>query len=217
MWYSKRDKKRTEEDMPYSEKVERFFKALPGEDLEPPISQDDFSHDVEPPASIYEFPTDHLEYGVPMREPDADVEIAMKFEYQSLIESQAFQWLLTQLQRELHLTTPKPDNLSIIKEQILSVIPTSGKVGSSQPVETCTAVFNVDWDPRAFVKEQQYRERADEAIATAITLTGCPSCAQATTTTEYLDQTWPVSRTGTLQVLKDMVLNGSGHFNACKC
>jgi hypothetical protein len=216
MWYSKRDKKSTEEDMPYSEKVERFFKALPGEDLELPISQNDFSHDVEP-ASIYDVPTGHLDDGVSTHEPDADVKIAMRLEYQTLIESQAFQWLLTQLQREVHLTTSEPDNLSIIREQILNVIPTSGKFGRSQPVETCTAVFDVDWDPRAFVKEQQYRERADEAIATAITLTGCPNCAQATTTTEYLDQTWRVSSTGTLQVLKDMVLSGSGHFNARKC
>jgi hypothetical protein len=213
MWYGEREKKRTEDVMPYQEKLERYFATSPA-DMEPPIPQHDLSYEAESPAFSYDVTTGNSGDRV---EPDAKVGIAKMIEYQSLIQTQAFQWLLTRLQRELHLTASQPDNQSIVREHILSGMPTSDKVSRSQPVETCTAVFHMDWDPRAFVKEQHYLERLDEAIATAITITGDPTCAQALTTAEYLDQTWPVSGQWMLQVLKDVVMTGSGYLNSCKC
>ncbi|KAJ6001660.1 hypothetical protein N7522_006887 [Penicillium canescens] len=194
MWYREREEKSAGDVMPYHEKMERYFATSPG-DMEPPIPQHDLSYDAEPSALNYNLPPVNSGDRVNTHEPDANVGIAKRIDYQSLTQSQAFQWLLTRLQRELHLTTPQPDNLSIIREHVINV-------------------FHVNWDPQAFVKEQQYLERFDEAIATAITITGDPNCAQAITTTEYLDQTWPISGQWMLQVLKDMVLTGSGHFKS---
>lgn len=95
---------------------------------------------------------------------------------------------------------PNVDKLSTIKQQILNDLHSSGKV-------TWTVVFNIDWDLSAFLKDQEYEERTgDEAISTAITITGFPNCAQATTTIEYLDQTWPATGRWILQVLREMAV-----------
>lgn len=215
MWYDKRDE-RTDEEMPHSEKMERYFAGMPDDALQLLISPGNSFHHEELTDSTLRVPAGDSDNLISLPETDPDIELAMRFEYHNLINSQAFRWLLTRLWRQVHLATTEPDNLSIIKQMILGHFPTSGKISKYEPVQAYTAVFDVDWDPRAFINEQQYRKCADEAIATAVTITGSSNCAQATTTTEYLDQTWPISGAWILHVLEDVVLTGSGHFSSCK-
>jgi hypothetical protein len=54
--------------------------------------------------------------------------------------------------------------------------------------------FGIEWDPLAFVKEQEYREKPDEAVEIAITLTGPAKDAQALTCAQYLCQTCRLSK-----------------------
>ncbi|KAE8381785.1 hypothetical protein BDV26DRAFT_255120 [Aspergillus bertholletiae] len=195
--------------MARDEIIERYFAMTSSQSPGSPSLEG-----IEMPVATYGYPTNNLDEEMEAVEPEVDIEFAMKFEYQSLIESQAFQWLLTRLQRELRLTNPTPNNMSIIQDRILQDIPNSRKVSRSQPVDACMAIFAVDWDPRAFLEEQKYSEPPDEAIEKAITITGYPSCAQAVTAQEYLRQTWPNTGIWTLNILKDLVLNESGHFDA---
>lgn len=77
-------------------------------------------------------------------------------------------------------------------------------------------VFQLDWDPLEFVKEQQYIESPDEALANAITLTGSCDDAQALTSLGYLSQTWPTTGESAMHVLCDAVRNGHGSLASCK-
>lgn len=208
-WHSKQRENSQEDIMSNKEIIDRYFEGIP-EDLEPPVSESDFVHDELASSSNHDI---SLISAQP--ENPTVVENGLSIDHQQLVQSRAFRWLLTRLQRKLHLVTADPDNLSIVRGEILGTLPSSGKVSRSQPVKTFKSFFNVDWDVLAFVAQQEYRERADEAIATAITLTGGPDGAQATTTTQYFDQTWPISGPWILQALKSAALDRSGHFNAC--
>jgi hypothetical protein len=214
-WHAKQRKNNHEDIMTDKEKVERYLEGIP-EDLEPPVSESNFVHDALAPSSKYDISRDQPFSTSVQPEIPTVVENGLRIDNQQLIQSRAFRWLLTRLQRKLRLVTADPDNLSIARENILDTLPSSGKVSRSQPVKTFRSSFNVDWDVRAFVAQQDYRDRADEAIATAITLTGGSDGAQATTVTQYFDQTWPISGPWILQALKSAVLDGSCHFNACE-
>lgn len=213
IWDNEIDGKRTEHDMAYREKVERFFETM----------QDDAQlcpnvfHDTDPSTSASDIFPDHSDNWFSMHETKNNDEPAMDFDYSDLIQSQAFQWLLTRLWRQVHLTTSEPDNLSIIKKKILGGLPIPKQVTCSRQVETYSVVFNVNWDPLSFVFEQEYDKDADEAIATAVTITGGPEFTQAATTTEYLEQTWPISGMWVLEVLREVVLHGTGDFISGKC
>jgi hypothetical protein len=51
--------------------------------------------------------------------------------------------------------------------------------------------YTVEWDPLAFVQEQDYGETPGIAIQDAIVLIGANTRTQAMTCIEYLQQTWP--------------------------
>jgi hypothetical protein len=70
----------------------------------------------------------------------------------------------------------------------------SHKVSRKKSVEAYKITFEIEWDPLAFIKEQEYREEPGEAIERAITLTGYAKDAQALTCAQYLRQTWPLAR-----------------------
>ena len=53
--------------------------------------------------------------------------------------------------------------------------------------------YSVDWDPMSFLKDQGFKGEFSEAVSTAITLTGSANTAQALTSSQYLQQTWPSS------------------------
>lgn len=77
--------------------------------------------------------------------------------------------------------------------------------------------FRMEWDPLAFIKEQEYSEELDETMETAITLTGSARDAQALTCAQYLRQTWPSAAEHIIRLIKDVVRNRPGHRQECKC
>lgn len=104
----------------------------------------------------------------------------------------------------------RKDDKTSIGEAILQQLPSSRKVSKEKPVEVFGAIFTVEWDPLAFVAEQKYQKPACEALATAITLSGCADCVQALTCEEYLDQNWHSSGRDTLEILQTMLSNKTG-------
>jgi hypothetical protein len=86
---------------------------------------------------------------------------------------------------------------------------------SSRPsAEVYKITFGTEWDPLAFIKEQEYREEPDEAVEKAITLTGSAKDALALTCAQYLCQTWPSAGEHTMRLVKDVLR--SGHRHTCK-
>lgn len=124
----------------------------------------------------------------------------------------AYAWLLARLERELLLVPAAPNHMQTISGTILNSLSHGAfqKLGHEKGPHLCEMTFIVDWDPLAFLKEQEYEEKAEEAFARAITLTGTGRDAQALTTAQYLSQTWPLVGDEVLDLLKRVIRCGSG-------
>lgn len=133
-----------------------------------------------------------------------------------IVQTPAYSWLVASLQRETTLTRAIPDLMEDIRGEVLGALPSSYKVSRKGPSQEYKATFELAWDPLSFVKEQQYTESPEEALERAITLTGTANDAQAMTTREYLCQTWPVTGRHIMQLVADVVRNGTDHCVVCK-
>lgn len=134
--------------------------------------------------------------------------------YRKLIfMSPAYKWLLEKLYREIHLATAEANTLNGIRQRIISSLPTSHSMSRKHSSELHWVTFELDWDPIRFVREQEYRENAAEAVERAITLTGSANHAQALTCGRYLYQTWPSTGSHTIQLVKDVICSEAGCIN----
>lgn len=126
--------------------------------------------------------------------------------YQSLIRgSPAYNWFLNNIRRECTLASPEPNLMGEIRNAILYALPSSPKISRRKPAEIFNVSFMVAWDPIAFLREEEYTERPEDAIERAITLTGSIASAQALTCGGYLRQTWPSTGEQILGLIKSLV------------
>jgi hypothetical protein len=128
--------------------------------------------------------------------------------YQDLISKEpAYEWLISSLLRQTLLVQAKPSQMDAIKQKIMQSLPSSYRVSKSRPAEAYVTTFEVIWNPVAFIKEQKYEGEPDEAIETALTLTGAAKDAQALPSGQYLKQVWGVSGEHVMLLVKDVVRN----------
>lgn len=126
--------------------------------------------------------------------------------YRALIRgAPAYSWFLNNIRRECTLSPPEPNLIGEIRNAILDALPSSPKISRRKPAETFNVSFMVDWDPIAFIREEEYTERPEDAIERTITLTGSAASAQALTCGEYLRQTWPSTGGQILDLAKSLV------------
>ncbi|PGH14217.1 hypothetical protein AJ79_03190 [Helicocarpus griseus UAMH5409] len=130
--------------------------------------------------------------------------------YQGLMETSAYNWLITSLRREFLLVRGEIDTMDEIRNTILSCLPCPGKVSRTELVETYKLLFRMNWNPLKFLQEQQYEEKPGDAIERAITLTGSDTDAQGLTCVQYLNQTWPVTGQHLIQLIKGVVQSAVG-------
>jgi hypothetical protein len=120
-----------------------------------------------------------------------------------ILATSAYNWLIASLQREAKLTRATPDLMESIQETIFSVLPPAPHPSREEPSQKYMAVFELDWDPVAFVKVQEYSEAPEEVLEKVVTLTGRLNDAQAVTTKSYLCQTWPVTGEQVMRLVND--------------
>jgi len=133
-----------------------------------------------------------------------------------IVETPAYSWLVASLQREAKLTRANPDVMESIRKTIFSGLPSPHIVSRKRPSTAYKATFELEWDPRGFIREQQYAESPGQALERAITLTGCSNDAQALTTEAYLCQTWPTTGKQVMWMVNDVVRRPEGHIVNCK-
>jgi hypothetical protein len=133
-----------------------------------------------------------------------------------IFKAPAYEWLIASLRRECLLTLAELNSMEAIRREIISSLPSSHEVSRKKSAEAYKMTFGIEWDPLAFVKEQEYREEPDEAVEIAITLTGSAKDAQALTCAQYLRQTWPSAGEHTIRLVKDVLRSGPGHRHTCK-
>lgn len=133
----------------------------------------------------------------------------------TILGSWAYRWLMALLQRESTMKRPTPDLLTEFETTILSALPTSyHQLSQGAPSKTFKAVFELDWSPVQFLREQKCTENDNDDMAdlgSIITLTGKFDDAQATTSNSYMSQTWPMTGPHTLQLVIDTIQDAIFH------
>lgn len=149
---------------------------------------------------------------------DPDDALALQFYKDFILATPAYQWFLANLRRELYLEAATETGMetvaNVIRKRVCS-IPSVRSISRTKPPEACTMAFEIDWNPLAFVKEQEYPQEPHEAIEIAITLTGGARDAQALTSSQYLCQTWPINGEYTMKLVKDVMLGLAGSRHSC--
>jgi hypothetical protein len=117
--------------------------------------------------------------------------------YRNVVTSStAFQWLLCRLHREAILTTSEASSMKTISTQIRQILYSrqeSRLVSSRKGPPRISVVFQSDWDPQAFIRNQEYKEEPEDAVERAIVIVqGMNGDVEAMPCSEYLDRTWPL-------------------------
>ncbi|KAI6330624.1 hypothetical protein MCOR07_005526 [Pyricularia oryzae] len=118
--------------------------------------------------------------------------------FDSVGKSEAFTWLVGRLQSEARLAKTTPEASFVLRD----LVPKQKRPRRGERPESTDVKFELDWEPNLFFEDQKCTVPPSEAIANVITLTGGSIDAQATTTLEYLHQTWPSSGKELLQLIK---------------
>jgi hypothetical protein len=188
-------------------KIARYFEGL-GLAVDPPEEEDSEYQHLPPAAADLASSAGSDHNG----DTEDDIEPPEPTPYRdSVLNSPAFDWLVTTLLTEVSLTRPRADVMRSIRNQILSTLPSSHKVSRKRSSREYRATFEIDWDPLSFVKDQKYQESPDQAIERSITLTGSPEDAQALTTGQYLAQTWPTSGAEVMRIVAEVMRNTDHH------
>ncbi|OKL58696.1 hypothetical protein UA08_06282 [Talaromyces atroroseus] len=122
-----------------------------------------------------------------------------------VVNNSGYRSLLANVKRERLLTSQQPNAMETIKERILDILSQSASSNRQRLAGDRHMTFRIEWDPKAFILNQKYSEKPEDAIERAIVVTGTITDAQALTCRQYLCQTWPSSGLEILQLVKDIV------------
>lgn len=137
--------------------------------------------------------------------------------YEAVLNSSpAYDKFFSELNRECATQSTNIDILGSISRGISQMLPESPKVSRKATPQRFHVTFVVEWDPVAFIKEQEYSEAPDNALANAIVLTGSTAMAQASTCAGYLRQTWPSSGIQVLRLIQDLVKKDPSGASLCE-
>ncbi|CAI7622322.1 unnamed protein product [Penicillium manginii] len=130
-------------------------------------------------------------------EDDGDVDDSQLTMYRNVVaKSIAFQWLLCRLHRETSLATLEASSARAISTHIRQTLYARREnrvISSQRGPPKCSVLFQSDWDPLAFVSNQEYKEEPDEAIEGAVVIVQAMNeGAEAMPCSEYVSRTWPL-------------------------
>ncbi|KAF4442817.1 hypothetical protein F53441_11645 [Fusarium austroafricanum] len=128
--------------------------------------------------------------------------------------TEAYSWLLIQLQRDL-ISPVELSAIRDIRDQILSSLPSPQSISRRMPSRSCFARFELDWDILGFFETQKYSNPPDQVLPGIITITGSSCDAQAMTCAQYLDQTWPATGNSMIKLLQRVLQGEEGHTQFC--
>jgi hypothetical protein len=142
----------------------------------------------------------------PGNEEEQDINVPELAAYRELFsKSPIYQWFLARLRREILLAPMELNSVGKIRETTISSLPYSPTLSRYNSSQAFKMVFEMVWDPIAFVKQQEYLQKPSEAIEFAIILTESTIDAQATTCGHYVRQTWPMTGEHTLEMIRNAI------------
>ncbi|KAI0553279.1 hypothetical protein F4679DRAFT_502942 [Xylaria curta] len=134
--------------------------------------------------------------------------------YRDIIaDSTAFRWLLYRVHREVSLTSSEANMMHAIATEIRRVLYSRQEnciTSSTRRPPKCSMMFESDWDPVAFLCEQEYTSEPGDALDGAIMIIqGANGDTEAITCSEYLSRTWPLLGEDFIGLVKQVVRNKS--------
>jgi hypothetical protein len=114
--------------------------------------------------------------------------------YNIIVNSPAYKWFLTSLEKEstLQLETPHPR----IRQQILDKLP-NRNISKKRNPDIYEVIFDLQWDYLMTEKLQYVLSEDTRSLTQSyrppIVITGSPREAQVLTIQQYLAQTWPLT------------------------
>lgn len=127
-------------------------------------------------------------------------------DYKQFIKSsQSYQWLLTKIQAYSRVDRLDPSIMLYIGESIRSrILPFAPlrQVSRHRSPLSVEMSFHLDWDLFQFIRDQEYVGEPEHILDHIICLTGVSQQAQATTVSEYMEQTWPTANLSIRLLLK---------------
>ncbi|KAI9662246.1 MAG: hypothetical protein M1821_008412 [Bathelium mastoideum] len=126
--------------------------------------------------------------------------------YREIIkQSSSYQWLLWQIAAANKLECPGPVNTQkTIRDHILTSVHKLSSRGKSPKVHI---MYHPQWDLSIFHAEQGYSCSVDQVLSQAITITGYRNDVQATTCSQYINQTWGEMGSRLLQILQQAIVD----------
>lgn len=134
----------------------------------------------------------------------------------SLIETEAYEWLLTKLRSEVLLVSPGLNIIEVTRQQITDHIWMSRNKEDFMSKMHSKVVFSMDWDILRFLKEQKYSSEHSDSVERVITITGNCDDGQALTLAQYLTQTWPSTGAIILEMVKNVIAIGTDYMKMRK-
>lgn len=144
--------------------------------------------------------------------------------HKTLLDSEAYRWLVSVMQRTSRLNGIDSFCMSshreIIRQQLLATTGRGGPRSKSQRLITSkrqppiyTVRFKLPWDPLAFLREECEAQDPREVVGQVVTLTGDGCSLQAQTCRGYLEQVWPTTGSSFMDLVEDLVTPGG---QSCK-
>ncbi|KAL4806038.1 nucleoside phosphorylase domain-containing protein [Aspergillus unguis] len=155
-----------------------------------------------------------IDEDIPLEDDDEDLPGLTA--YRKLITgSPVYEWLLGSFRRELHLHPAEPNAQDAIRHRILDSLPSPRRVSRYDQPRIYQVVFHLNWDPMAFITEQEYDICKEGFLGKIITITGTCQDAQAMTCLQYLYQTWHSCGTNILQLIEATLLDERDYEHRC--
>lgn len=135
-----------------------------------------------------------------------DVEVEWRDSYSQIVTSSwAYEWLLASIHSICSLQVFKTDAKLALADFVRSELYTAPALrhlsARKKPIPS-TVRFSMDWKLRDFLINQAYECELSEAVSAALVVTGDETNAQACTSLQYMQQTWPASGEPLLRILQ---------------
>jgi hypothetical protein len=127
-----------------------------------------------------------------------------------IVGSPAYEWLLSDLQKQCLITPSNPNLMSEVSKAIMRALPAQPHFRRREPVLPYKMTYTVDWDLVSFLEDQEYSIGNSQALPLVVTVTGSREAAQALTCTQYLHQTWPSSGESVLKLFQTLLRSVKG-------
>lgn len=140
-------------------------------------------------------------------------------DYEEFIpESDAYKWLLSKIERHTQLAVPDRDTPVCIGDYISAHIlshQSLRNISYRSPPPRVELCLSLDWDPREFIKGQEYSTPPEKVFDHIICLTGTWKNAQAMTVAEYMEQTWPLTNEPLRNLMKQILTHTHDVTETC--